>query len=264
MLADDESDLVYHIVCSRDRPDGEPAEGLRPLEVSWFTSDEHHPRVSEMPASHRHVFERANEFAGGAARKPQPSTRAIPAVDRRAAATCRRGSATSTRSSARPTGSRSITRSAWSVLRATHVCVLLMGIAYVSYTDFSRPRAAARRPAAHAPWRSANVANRGAWHRKYLDYRTLAEGLRVQFYWAAGGVTTGTVSKFAHDTFLQMQDPDLGWIRNVMRVAGTECDVAPQPRPGGPRVSRSRVDRRRANGPTGVLRAQGGRAPART
>ena len=24
-----------------------------------------------------------------------------------------------------------------------------------------------------------------------------------------------------------MQDPDLGWIRNVMRVAGTECDVAP-------------------------------------
>ena len=24
-----------------------------------------------------------------------------------------------------------------------------------------------------------------------------------------------------------MQDPELGWIRNVMRVAGTECDVAP-------------------------------------
>jgi hypothetical protein len=71
------------------------------------------------------------------------------------------------------------------------------------------------------------LANRGGWHRKYLDCRTLAEGLRVQFYWAAAGVTSGNVTKFAHDNFLQMQDPDLGWIRNVMRVAGTECDVKP-------------------------------------
>ena len=54
----------------------------------------------------------------------------------------------------------------------------------------------------------------------------LAEGLRVQLYWAAAGVTTGTVSKFAHDNFLQTQDPDLGWIRNVMRVAGMECDAS--------------------------------------
>jgi hypothetical protein len=70
------------------------------------------------------------------------------------------------------------------------------------------------------------IAGRGAWHRRYLDYRALAEGLRIQFYWAAAGVTSGTVSKFAHDNFLQMQDPELGWIRNVMRVAGIECDAA--------------------------------------
>ena len=49
----------------------------------------------------------------------------------------------------------------------------------------------------------------------------------MQFYWAAAGVTSGNVTKFAHDNFLQMQDPDLGWIRNVMRVAGTECDAHP-------------------------------------
>ena len=47
----------------------------------------------------------------------------------------------------------------------------------------------------------------------------------MQFYWAAAGVTSGNVTKFAHDNFLQMQDPELGWIRNVMRVAGTECDA---------------------------------------
>ena len=71
------------------------------------------------------------------------------------------------------------------------------------------------------------LAKRGSWHRRYLDYRALAEGLRVQYYWAAAGVTTGNESKFAHDNFLQTQDPELGWIRNVMRVAGTRCDARP-------------------------------------
>jgi hypothetical protein len=67
-------------------------------------------------------------------------------------------------------------------------------------------------------------AKRKGWHRKYLDYRTLAEGLRVQFYLSAAGITGDDESKFTHDNFLQTQDPELGWIRNVMRVAGTRCD----------------------------------------
>jgi hypothetical protein len=55
----------------------------------------------------------------------------------------------------------------------------------------------------------------------------------VQFYWAVAGVTSGTVSKFVHDNFLQMRDPDLGWIRNVMRVTGTRSDIAPNTDPRG-------------------------------
>ena len=55
----------------------------------------------------------------------------------------------------------------------------------------------------------------------------------MQLYWAAAGITTGTVSKFAHDNFLQTQDPDLGWIRNVMRVAGMECDASTYDDPSG-------------------------------
>ena len=40
------------------------------------------------------------------------------------------------------------------------------------------------------------VARRMDWHRKYLDYRALAEGLRVLFYWRVAGVTdaSGTTS----------------------------------------------------------------------
>ena len=48
----------------------------------------------------------------------------------------------------------------------------------------------------------------------------------MQLYWAAAGVNADSRSKFTHDTFLQTQDPDLGWIRNVMRVAGTESDAS--------------------------------------
>ena len=72
------------------------------------------------------------------------------------------------------------------------------------------------------------LGTRSGWSRKYLDYRALAEGLRVQFYWAAAGVTGENESKFTHDNFLQTQDPELGWIRNVMRVAGTRCDARPE------------------------------------
>jgi hypothetical protein len=241
VLTDDESDLVYHIVCSRDRPDGGPAPGLQPLEAWWFTSDERQPRVREMPERHRKVFARTNEFSRDA-------------VGHAAAIEGGRYPLfTESQASSMPPGLRDIDqvfcaadwlairfqRRVLLTLRVTHVCVLLMGVAYVSYTDMSADR-----------WllivllvlmllaSGVNLlARRGDWHRKYLDYRTLAEGLRVQFYWAAAGVTAGNVSKFAHDNFLQMQDPDLGWIRNVMRVAGTECDVRQNLDPDGVRFA---------------------------
>ncbi len=48
----------------------------------------------------------------------------------------------------------------------------------------------------------------------------------MQFYWAIAGIGNDNVSKFTHDSFLQTQDPELGWIRNIMRVAGTRSNAA--------------------------------------
>lgn len=231
VLADDESDLVYHIVCSRDRPGGAPAADLAALEASWFTSDDRQPRVAELPARHRLVFDRTNEFSGDIRLYTDDiAAGKYPLLTPEQAATM-------------PKGLRDIDQlfcaADWlaihfqkrvqRTLLATHVCVFLTGFAYLSYTDFRSDRKFILLVlAAMALAMLINfLAQRGAWQRKYLDNRTLAEGLRVQFYWAAAGVTSGIVSKFAHDNFLQMQDPELGWIRNVMRVAGTECDVAP-------------------------------------
>jgi hypothetical protein len=236
-LTDDESDLVYHVVCSRDRPGGAPATGLAPLEVAWFTTDEHQPRSGEIPFRYRQVFERANEFSQHAqAHRDMIDRERYPLL-------------TADQMSGLPPGLQDINQvfcaADWLAiryqkrvlltLRVTHVCALLTGLTYLSYTDYNSTPVLIAMILGLMLLAVATgyVANRGSWHRKYLDFRTLAEGLRVQFYWAAAGVTSGNVTKFAHDNFLQMQDPDLGWIRNVMRVAGMECDVAPGRDPAG-------------------------------
>lgn len=73
----------------------------------------------------------------------------------------------------------------------------------------------------------AMLARRREWHRKYLDYRALAEGLRVQSYWRRAGVVDIEHPSYANENFMQEQDVELGWIRNVMRAANLEGLLAP-------------------------------------
>lgn len=237
MLVDDESDLVYHIVCSRNRPDGAPADGLVPLDTWWFTKDEKAPRSRELPAQHRLIFERSAEFGRDARKHGDAIARdAYPLYD-------------STIVAGLPAGVSDINalfcaadwlalhfqKKVVRTLRISHALAFLMGMSFILYTDVQVERIFL--VAFLLFFAVAAVvqllANRRGWHRKYLDYRALAEGLRVQFYWAVAGVVNESESKFSHDNFLQAQDPELGWIRNVMRVAGTRCDVRPYREPGG-------------------------------
>ncbi len=230
IIADDESDLVYHIVCGRDREDGQPDEALLPGDYWWFSLDENEPRSKLLPESHRRVFRYTSEFSRDAVQHADRiRDEAWPLLEEKDHAIL-------------PPGIRDIDhvcRAAdWLAmhyqkrtlfaLRATHLLALLMGLTYIVYSDFEPSRYFLYAFLGFFLLASAvhMVGNRSAWHRKYLDYRTLAEGLRVQFYWAAAGVNSGSKTKYTHDTFLQTQDPDLGWIRNVMRVAGTECDAS--------------------------------------
>ena len=231
ILADDESDLVYHIVCSRNRPDGQPAEHVRDIPTSWFTTNDSWPRTPEMPLRHKQVLQHTTEFSADALRhESRIEDEAWSLID-------------DNRGDNLPAGARDIDhvfRAAdWlairfqkkylRALRAVHVLALLMGFMYIVYSDVVAERLFIFAFVAFFVVAAAiqKYSSRHSWHRKYLDYRALAEGLRVQFYWAVAGVTSGSVFKFAHDNFLQMQDSDLGWIRNVMRVAGMECNVSP-------------------------------------
>jgi hypothetical protein len=230
IIADDESDLVYHIVCSRDREDGQPAEPLEVGDFWWFSLDEHEPRSKKLPQSHKVVFQYTSDFSRDALDHAEAiREESWPLLEEKDHATL-------------PPGLRDIDhifRAAdWLAihyqkrtlfaLRATHLLALAMGLMYIAYSDMLPLRwflyaflgFFVMATAVHM------FGKRQSWHRKYLDYRTLAEGLRVQLYWAAAGVLSDSRSKYTHDTFLQTQDPDLGWIRNVMRVAGTECDAS--------------------------------------
>jgi hypothetical protein len=236
-LTEDESDLVYHVVCSRDRLEGAPAPGLKPFDTYWFTTDEQNPRSEQIPSRHRKVFEYTNEFS----REAQNNAAAI---DKE-----RYSLLTSEQAATLPAGlwdiNQAFCAADWlaihyqkkvvKTLKAGHVAAFLTAVGYLTYTDLLSTPLMIGGIIGLMLFAVVNnaLAVRGSWQRKHLDYRTLAEGLRVQFYWAASGVTSGSVSKFAHDNFLQMQDTELGWIRNVMRVAGMECDVAPNLEPRG-------------------------------
>ena len=237
IIADDESDLVYHIVCSRDRQDGQPAEEFEVGDYWWFSLDEHEPRSKTLPESHRSVFRYTSEFSRDAlAHVEEIRDGAWPLLENKDHATL-------------PPGLRDIDhvfRAAdWLAihfqkrtlfaLQATHLLALLMGLMYIAYSDILPQRYFLYAFLSFFVLAAAihMLGNRQSWQRKYLDYRTLAEGLRVQLYWAAAGVLTGNKSKFSLDNFLQAQDPDLGWIRNVMRVAGTECDASDYREPAG-------------------------------
>ncbi len=230
-LAEDESDLVYHIVCSRDQPDGAPAEGLRPQQAMWFTTDTEMPRTHELPVRHRRVFEHTNEFSIDA-RKHEERIReeAWPLLDKAARADMPPGI---------PDIDKVFRIADWLAiyyqkrvlftLEATHLLALLMGLMYIAYSDIVPKRVFI---VAFVLFFLVavvlhKISAKNGWHRRFLDYRALAEGLRIQFYWAVAGVSSKSGTKYTHDNFLQAQDPDLGWIRNVMRVAGMECNAAP-------------------------------------
>lgn len=51
-------------------------------------------------------------------------------------------------------------------------------------------------------------------HGRYLDYRALAEGLRVQFYWRLAGLPDN-----ASSSYLRKQADELRWIREALRAA---------------------------------------------
>jgi len=231
ILADDDSDLVFQIVVSRNRQDGRPRSDLKPLSAFYLTTDTTNPITADLPDLYRRIFARTSEFNRDVKEHAEDILNgSYPLIDDKSELRLPRSVHRINRFFCAAdylaiVYQKRLVRA----LKWSHSFVYLMGSMFLLYSDVATRRLYMALFAIFlvGALGANRVAAKGKWHSKYLEYRALAEGLRVQFYWAAAGVTSGSVTKYAHDNFLQKQDIELGWIRNVMRVAGIGCDVVP-------------------------------------
>ncbi len=213
--------LAYHIVASRDRPDGTPLPSLRALDARWRTGDAISPADAAMPDAFRAMFSCADAFnvdaakyaAGIEARAPSDAT----------------GDALERLFRAADWLAMHFQRRVVLAMRVLYTVAALMAIAFTVYDNVpSQDNMLYVFLLLFAVGGFiVTLANRRGWHRKYLDYRALAEGLRVQSYWRRAGLPLTDDAEFGRDNFLQKQDVELGWVRNVMRSAALDDGVAP-------------------------------------
>jgi hypothetical protein len=229
ILADDESDLVYQIVVSRRRDGGAPRADLKPMDTFWLTTHETNPRTAELPQKYADILDTTGTFNRDARRHMHEilaGTRPLTKVNAKLPAAVQR---IDVFFRAADWLAIHYQKQFLFMLRATHALVFLMAMMFLFYSEVAASRffmIAFAIGLAIAVGLRAQAA-RKQWRERYLEYRALAEGLRVQFYWGVAGVTSGSLTKYTHDNFLQKQDIALAWIRNVMRAAGIGCDAAP-------------------------------------
>ncbi|WP_347260592.1 hypothetical protein [Rudaea sp.] len=223
---DDESErLAYHIVCSRDQVDGSPPPALRPLDTWWRMGSRAIPGTQAMPEEFRAIFLAMREFVDDAEKYADRIETAVAAE-------------TSQRAADSPPASDRLFRPAdWLAghfqrrvlltLRALYTMAALMAIAFVAFDDLPDQDSMifVFLLLFALGGGVALLANRRGWHRKYLDYRALAEGLRVQSYWHRAGLSLTDDVEFGRDNFLRKQDLELGWVRNVLRCGGLANDL---------------------------------------
>jgi len=234
-LAKDDTDLVYHVVCSRNREDGAPAESLKPGTARWLVADPERIEIDGPPANLDRMLARTGEFnrdVARLARKARASAAisseriaaALPGWDEKLAGQPDLARTAETFAVADLLATR-YARRYRVALRLLYVLAALMGIAFIAYADLDRSyMIAAYLGLFFLGFIVYRLASGFQWHRKFLDYRALAEGLRIQFYWRLAGVSGRLRNDFAYDNFLQKQDVEIGWIRNVMRFAGAPED----------------------------------------
>jgi hypothetical protein len=226
-FTDDESDLVYHIPCSRRSVLPKLPEELVGS-GNWLTRDSITPRTINLPERYLSVFQRLGEFNRDTTKLKSTSYGDLIPEEHFEHA---------------DPGAQLIARlHAQADLMARHFqtrmmlsinigfsLILLAGLSFIVYADLISD---ARMIYIYLILVSLIFTvfaweRRSGWRRKYLDYRVLAEALRVQFYWSVAGVKSNRPHRFCHDSFHERRDLELGWIRNVMRYSGRRSDALP-------------------------------------
>ncbi|MEO5629708.1 MAG: hypothetical protein ABIQ62_08075 [Thermomonas sp.] len=219
LLADDESDLVYHLPCSRRLLHTTPPPGM--LDARWLTLSGSHPRSQGTPTHYRHVFGQMQAFNLDMANHVDAIAGSAWSLfdDRVPSAPPATAARVERLFHAADWLAIHFQRRVRTSLLCTHVIAALMGLAFILFSDVNSNLVYVQ--AFLLLFGLGMVVNllgrRRQWQRKYLDYRGLAEGLRVQIYWRMAGVEPPANTSLGYDSFLQKQDVDLSWIRHAMR-----------------------------------------------
>ena len=214
--------LVCHLVCSRDEPDGAPQAPLQIGQVIWRAGSEVSAPDAPMPQDFHAMFAHADEFNADAANyREDIESAATEAMSQHGHASAKRTSLDAPFCAADWLAMH-FQKRVLLAMRITYTVAALMGIAFAVYDNLS-----AQNYMIYVFLLLfitgiviSTIARHRDWQRKYLDYRALAEGLRVQGYWRRADISLTDDPEFAHDSLLQKQDIELGWTRNVMRSAG--------------------------------------------
>jgi hypothetical protein len=230
LLADDESDLVYHIHCTRRLAPNPASDSAVPAAPRWLTTDGATAAGSRMPAQYRHVFGQMQAFNLDVSRHARAMQRGAASL---LAGTLPAMPPAAVRELDAVFGAADwlaghFRRRVRVGMVLTHAIAGAMGLAFILYSDLAAHRAyiAAFLLLFALGLAIRWIGKRREWHRKYLDYRGLAEGLRVQLYWRLAGVEPPPNDSLGYDSFLQKQDVDLSWIRHAMRSTGLPHDEA--------------------------------------
>ena len=213
LLGPDQENVVFHLPTAREDEDP-PAD----IAGSWLVAEEGRDVAGPLPAAFVRMFARQAAFTVDARRYAQQIQAQPP--DSPEAMRCPVWSSFRAADWLARTYQRRVAR----VLLATYALVALMGFTFFTYTHVASEDLVIYGFLLLfvAGLVVVSLANRRQWQRKYLDYRTLAEGLRVQSYWRRAGIVRPGMPAFAHENFLQKQDVELGWIRNAMRGASLD------------------------------------------
>lgn len=225
---EDESDLVHHIICSRQSS----AEKADKVDSCWLTRDDVTPRTDEMPKRYHTVFNRMATFNRDA--NLLNTGEVVPLLNQQE----KKVSSPQTKKIETLFGvadqlATHYQRLMMRTLQLGHLLVLSAGFSFIIYADLYNHEYMVYLYLVSMMLVLALFrleANR-QWQMKHLEYRALAEALRVQFYWTIAGVRHTKPHHFSHDSFFERRDMEIGWIRNAMRYAGIESDATLVDRP---------------------------------
>ena len=216
-------DFVYHIVVSRS--DSPPLAGLLPLQAG-YRCNVRGPLEAPFPATAALIGLRTSELN----RTLRRHSRAIQRHNEKVQLTGELAAppanvvAVAQLFGAVDWYAVRMRRSVMRWLYTTSALMMLMGVFFLIYSD---------QPPDCSLCRYSILAFLGAfltllgfnrlaaarhWHRRHLESRALAEGLRVELFWAVAGVAREGMPA-PHRALLKQADPGLEWIPNAARAA---------------------------------------------